>query len=128
MRKETIKTCVDISWASFLCILALSSVCNRTICLLYQDSKEKLFRNLFNSIIHPMGESVTSQPNISILFCRSGITKLHKRNNNKFQANHFVPIVPVSIEKNPSLQAERMVNSFTKQNLFFICFQTNYIP
>ena len=41
-------------------------------------------------------QSITSQPNINILFCRSGITRLHKENNNnKFQGNHFVPIIPV---------------------------------
>ena len=96
VRKEAIKNCVDKSWTSFLCILALSSVCNRSICLLYLDSGEKLFRDLLNSVIHPRRESITSQPNINILFCRSSITRLHKgNNNNKFQANHFIPIIPV---------------------------------
>ena len=96
VRKEAIKNCVDKSWTSILCILALSSVCNRSICSLYPESGEKLFRVLFNSVVHPSGESITSQPNINILFCRSGITRLHKgNNNNKFQANHFVPIIPV---------------------------------
>ena len=53
VRKEAIKNCVDKSWASFLCILALSSVCNRSICSLYPGSGENLFRDLFNCVIHP---------------------------------------------------------------------------
>ena len=28
-------------------------VCNRSICSLYPDSREKLFKDLFNSVIHP---------------------------------------------------------------------------
>ena len=96
VRKEAIENCVDKSWASSLCILALSSVCNRSISSLYPDSGENLFRYLFNCVIHPRGESITGLSNINILFCRSGIARLHKRNNNnKFQANHFVPIIPV---------------------------------
>ena len=82
VRKEAIKNCVDKSWASFLCILALSSVCNRSICSLYPDSEEKLFRDLFNCVIHPRGKSISAQLDINILFCQSGITRLHKRNNN----------------------------------------------
>ena len=98
MRKEAIKNYIDKSWASFLCILGLSSVCNRSICSLYSGSGEKRFRDLFTSVTHPRGESVTSQPNINILFCRSGITRLCKGNNiNKFQANRFVPIIPVGV-------------------------------
>ena len=96
VRKEAIKNCVDKSWASFLCILALSSVCNRSICSLYPVSGEKLFRDLFNCVIHPRRESITSQPKINILFCRSGITRLHKTsNNNKFQEHRFVSVIPV---------------------------------
>ena len=81
MRKEANKNCADKSWASFLCILALSSVCIRSIFSLYPDSGEKLFKDLFNCVIQPTGESINSQPNINILFCRSGITRLHKMNN-----------------------------------------------
>ena len=85
VRKEAIKNCVDKSWASFLCILALSSVCNRSICSLYPDLGEKLFRDLFNCAIHPRGESITGQPNINILLCRSGITILRKKETTNFR-------------------------------------------
>ena len=85
VRKEAIKNCVDKSWASFLCILALSSVCNKSICSLYPDFGEKLFRDLFNCVIHPRGESVTGQPNINILLCRSGITILRKKETTHFR-------------------------------------------
>ena len=63
--RRSLKT-VDKSWASFLWILALSSVCNRSICSLYPDPGEKLFRDLFNFVIHPRGQSITGQPNINI--------------------------------------------------------------
>ena len=70
-----------------------SLLCNKSICSLYP---EKLFTDLFNSVIHPRGEATTSQPNINELFCESDITRLHKRdNNNKIQANHFVATIPV---------------------------------
>ena len=123
MRKEIIKNCVDKSWASFLWILALSSVCNRSIFSLQPDSGEKLFRDLSNCVIHPRGESITAQPNINILFCRSGITRLHKRNNNnKFQANDFVRIIPVDAgckrKKNPvSIETKsKFTKKVTKEN------------
>ena len=63
-----------------------------------RDSEEKLFRDLFNQAIPPRGNSTTGQPNINILFSRFGITSLHKRNSsNKFQGNHFVPVIPVDV-------------------------------
>ena len=40
VRKQVIKNYVDTSCASFLCILALSSVCNRSICSLYGTLKK----------------------------------------------------------------------------------------
>ena len=49
VRKEATKNCVDKSWASFLCILVLSSVSSRSICSLYPDSREKLFRDQCHS-------------------------------------------------------------------------------
>ena len=66
--------------------------------LVVRDSEENLFRDLFNQAIHPRGDSTTGQPNINILFCRFSITRLHKRNNsNKFQGNHFIPVIPVDV-------------------------------
>ena len=140
VRKEATKTCVDKSWESVLCILALSSVCNRSICSLYPVSGERFFRDLFNSVIHPRGESIASQPDINISFCRSGITKLHKRdNNNKFQANHFVPIILVGAgckrKENPvSVETQSRLTRFKEWSIasqsricFFICFQTSNI-
>ena len=66
--------------------------------LIVRGSEKKLFRDLFNQAIPPRGNSTTGQPNINILFSRFGITSLHKRNSsNKFQGNHFVPVIPVDV-------------------------------
>ena len=55
VRKEGMKNCVGETWTSFLRILALSLVCNRSISSLYPGSGEKVFGDLLNSAISSKG-------------------------------------------------------------------------
>ena len=55
VRKEAMKNCVGKYWTSFLCILALFLVCNRSISSLYLGSGEKVFGDLLNSVIPSKG-------------------------------------------------------------------------
>ena len=68
-----------------------------------------------------------------------GITRLHERgNSNKFQANHFVPIIPVpggcKRKQNPvSIETKSNFASFkecstTSQQIFFLLFPNWQYP
>ena len=96
--KEAIKNWLDKSCASFLYKLYLQWIIGKFACCIQTQfaccilKRKKLFTDLFNSAINPTGRAITSQPNINILFCWSGVARLNKRaNSNKFHAKWFCP-------------------------------------
>lgn len=90
VRVEAIFICTDKQWASFLCILGLSSVTNRNITLFYPDCGEIRFKLLFNQQVNPrLPLATTASDDLHILFSFQGAVTAGEI----FKPNHFVPIV-----------------------------------
>ena len=77
--EEARLNCIPQTWCGFLCVLALSSVTQRTINSFYPDSKvhdaiiSERYTVLFNQKIHPRERfSSYSSEELNILFCFSG--------------------------------------------------------
>ena len=97
VKEEAINNCHDKAWSSFLCILGLSSVIQRSIHSLYPDFGLHRNKVLFNQLISPR-VAVSSTP-LFILFCRDGpVVK-----SVPFQSNHFVPLIYSHKSKRKSL-------------------------
>ena len=97
IKKEACNMCNDNKWASYMCVLALSSVVGRKICLFYPDFGPEKFRILFKNIIFPRhhyrcfvfkNETLESNTCLNLLYCNLSNTP-----NEEFQANHFVPLI-----------------------------------
>ena len=86
VQKGALLNCVDKTWSSLLCILALSTV-TLTIFFFFLILAKSV-KLLFNSLIKPR-PGASSCRYLHILFCVQGIdVKCSK----SFKANHFVPI------------------------------------
>ena len=97
--EESRLNCISQTWCGFLCVLALSSVTQRTINSFYPDSKvhdaiiTERYTVLFNQKIQPRElSSLYSSEELNILFCYSGILPLGE----VFKHNHYVPLITVS--------------------------------
>ncbi len=89
VRQEAILNCNEKNWSSFLCILGLASVLNRTIFTYYPDCGEQGFKLLFNRMIQPRLTPKKSLDNLHILFCYEGTVTA----GTMFRSNHFVPLL-----------------------------------
>ena len=65
---EVVSNCEDKKWASFLCILGVSSVTNRTIFLFYPDCGELRFKLLFNQQVNPYLPPKIASDELHLLF------------------------------------------------------------
>jgi hypothetical protein len=88
VRQEAILNCNEKKWSSFLCILGLTSVLNRTI-FTYPDCGEQRFKLLFNRMIQPRLTPKKSLDTLHILFCYEGTVTA----GTTFRSNHFVPLL-----------------------------------
>ena len=84
-----ILNCNEKKWSSFLCILGLASVLNKTIFTYYPDCGEHRFKLLFNRIIQPRLNPRKKLDDLHILFCYEGTVTP----GTVFQSNHFVPLL-----------------------------------
>ena len=89
VRVEAISTCNDKRFASFLCILGLSSVTNKNINLFYPDCGRLRFKLLFNQQVHPRLPLATVSDDLHILFSFQDTVTAGEI----LKPNHFVPIV-----------------------------------
>ena len=93
IRKEALCMCYDKVWASFLCVLAMSSILKRKLTVHYPDFGPLKYRILFNQEIMPRcfyddHNMLTNSNAIKILYC-----SLTTSTTSSFFANHFVPLV-----------------------------------
>ena len=90
VRQEAISNCNAGKWPSFLCIMGLSSVLQRNIITYYPDFGDLRFKLLFNRVIQPrLHAKKSTVKDLRILFCYEGdVTP-----GEKFQPNHFVPLI-----------------------------------
>ncbi|XP_046857179.1 uncharacterized protein LOC124450591 [Xenia sp. Carnegie-2017] len=98
VKMEALCNCRDKIWGSFLCILALSSVTNRIISLMYPDCGEVSFKLLFNQIISPrlpLPTPPTQYNYLYLLFCSTTLLTSSK----VFKTNHFAPLIFKPISK-----------------------------
>ena len=89
VRQEAIFNCCDKKWSSFLCIMGLASVLNRSIFTYYPDCGEQRSKLLFNRMIQPRLTPKEGLDDLHILFCYEGTVTAGKT----FQPNHFVPLL-----------------------------------
>ena len=97
VKQEAISNCSSGKWASFVCILGLSSVLRRSISTYYPDCGELKFKLLFNRIVQPRLHA-----DLHVLVCREGDI----RPGEKFQPNHYVPLL-----FHPRLQKRKLAAS-----------------
>ena len=84
VKAEAIHNCFDKRWCSFICILAVSSVVNKTIFTFYPDFGDVKYKLLFTQEVKPrLGSS-------------KGVVNKVGHFNPVFTPNHFVPLVPIS--------------------------------
>ena len=114
VKAEVIRNCFDKHWCSFVCILALSSVFNKTIFTFYPDFGDVKYKLLFTQVKPGLGSS--KGVDINILFCKDGPLE----SSVTFTPNHFVPLVPISriSKKRKSCSNEVAVIIKTKQLSF----------
>lgn len=93
VKNEAILNCKNFEWCSFMCLLGLSSVLKGQIFSFFPKFGDTDHRNLFNSHIKPRVTNV-QQKCFKILFCRNEVFGDYARSGS-FQANHFVPLIPV---------------------------------
>ena len=89
VKQEAISNCNAGKWSSFLCIMGLSSVLQRNIITYYPDCGELKFKLLFNRKVQPRLHAKKGLKDLHILFCYEGDI----RPGEKFQHNHFVPLL-----------------------------------
>ena len=87
VREESKQNFNDHIWSSFLCILSLSSVIQRSIISVFPDFGPLKYRTLFNAQIFPRTGDFGNSP-FRILFCNLTRVPLGK----DFFANHYVPL------------------------------------
>ena len=89
VKAEALHCCSDKTWSSYLCMLGLSTVVNAPIQTFYPDFGFEKYKLFFNQTAHPRFFASCSDT-FYILFCCSGTVI----NNDDFQPNHFVPLIP----------------------------------
>ena len=85
VQKEAMTACQDRVFASFLCVLSLSSVLGRFIQLYYPDSGMYKYKTLFNQLVAPRTEPLSGKP-IIILWSNLAGSLTHKMDD-------FVPLI-----------------------------------
>lgn len=92
VQREAINSCSKNKWSSFISILALSTVINRSIETFYPDFGAQKYKFLFNQVINPrVLNNNFSSDCVSILFSRAdNVMK-------EFKPNHFVPLIFIPI-------------------------------
>ena len=115
VKAEAIHNCFDKRWCSFICILALSSVVNKTIFTFYPDFGDVKYKLLFTQEVKPRLGS--SKGVVNILFCKDGPLE----SSVTFTPNHFVPLVPISrISKKRKSCSNGVPVTIKKRQLSFI--------
>lgn len=94
VKMEAILNCKDKTYASFLCILGLSSVTNRNISVMYPDCGELRFKILFNQRVNPRLPLKCKSDDLHILYCCYDSVPPSQI----FKPNHFVLIIFGKIE------------------------------
>ena len=101
VKKEAISMCRNNIWASFLCVLALSSVLQHKISLHYPEFGKFKYSIFFNQSILPRrcycDPSFIFRGDINILFCQLSKFETEKG----FEANHFVPLIRRFLKRPP---------------------------
>ena len=90
--------CRDKVWCSFLGVLSLSSVLRKNIKLYYPDFGQIKYRLLWNNLVMPRQSysckskfcSNSEIKDIDLLFCK---ISQNSTSDDKFLANHFVPLI-----------------------------------
>ena len=86
VRKEAFYNCCDKVWASFLCVMALSTVTKKLLRVHYPDFGDRKYSVAFNRLISPrVGVGVSE---FNILFCSTQKIPTHV----PFTPNHFVAL------------------------------------
>ena len=98
VEQEAIHICSDNVWASFLCVLSLSSVIKQNIELLYPDSAPIRFQKVYRQLVVPR-KQVNDNRKINILWCWFG------KSQNPI---HFVPVIMKTIK---SASKKRKLNT-----------------
>jgi hypothetical protein len=89
VRQEAIRNCSEKKCSSFLCILGLVSVLNRTIFSYYSDCGAHRYKLSLNRMIRPRLTPKKGLDDLHILFCYEGTVTA----GTTFQSNHFVPLL-----------------------------------
>ena len=88
VKEESKLNSKDNIWSPFLCILALSTVIQRSIITVYPDFGLAKYKNIFNNQIFPRVKDSGCSP-FQILFCNMSKVPV----GSHFLPNHYVPLV-----------------------------------
>ena len=102
-----------------MCMLALSSAIKGKIISHYPDSGDTMYRLLFNQAIFPRIQN-SQQKAFNLLFCRCEPLG-NFRKFEKFQANHFLPLLQSrrrKVNTNSKTSATKMRMQFLKMDCF----------
>ena len=119
VQREEILNCQNFVWSSFMCMLGLSSAIKGKIISQCHDSGDAMYRLLFNQTIFPHIQN-SQQKIFNLLFCRCEPLG-NFRKFEKFQTNHFVPLLQCKRSKvNTSSKppAKKMRMEFPKMDSF----------
>ena len=119
VKREAILNYQNFAWSSFMCMLGLSSAIKGKIISHYPDSGDAMYRLLFNQAIFPRIQN-SQQKAFNLLFCRCGPLG-NFRKFEKFQTNHFVPLLQCrrsKVNTNSKLSAKKMRMEFPKMDSF----------
>ena len=88
IKGEALHICCTYVWSSFLCVLALSTVCSRRIQCYYRTFGSCLkYRLMFSQSINSRNINKSTET-VHLLFCYEGDNL-----PDPFKHNHFVPLV-----------------------------------
>ena len=100
VQREAIRNAKSGTQASFLCLLALSSVTGMSVCSVYQGKvgKESIYSKFLNGTVLPrlshnhVKDKLVQGCNLVLMWTTHGIVSIPGMSEN-FQPNHFVPLV-----------------------------------
>ena len=100
VQREAIRNAKSGTHASFLCLLALSSVTGMSVCSVYPEKlgKENIYSKFLNGTVLPrlshnnIRDKLVQACNLVLMWTTHGIVSMPGMNEN-FQPNHFVPLV-----------------------------------
>ena len=119
VKREAILNCQNFAWSSFMCMLGLSSVIKGKIISHYLDIGDKTCRLLFNQVIFRRIQN-SQQKTFNLLFCRCEPLG-NFRKFEKFQTNHFVPLLQCrrsKVNTNSTASAKKITKEFPKMDSF----------